>query len=177
MGKEFVSSSRYRRLLADGPVFDFDLGHREVPRVAGHELRSGDVCTRCNETVSLAEGDPLPSETPPPRPGAPRLICPERKDLETIEEAVRAVHLVRAKATNNLLDVDRCCARVIARCSECVDSIADGPIAEIVDQDGRVEEDPQRSANTLRIGEALLADPLGGIIVPVVAIVGYRAAR
>ena len=167
--------------LPGGPFLDHELGHGKVAGVARGEA-SGDAvgCGR-HEAVGLGERPTLPGEHPPPLAGLPALGLAEWSLSEPGDQPAGRLVLRRKETARDLLDVDGADVRTVARGAErCEPSPRFPAPAEQIDQDGRVEKD---SAHTMPLADAalvepaLLPDPRGRILVPLVPVLRDGAER
>jgi len=131
---------RIRHLLADWPVLDPELGHREVLRVAGCEPTADGERSGRDKTIRLGQRHATGGKPPPPGPGAPPLLRPERHDAQPLEERSGSSLLRLAKAPHDFLNVDGARMRLIAGLAQEPQATdRSGPPPEQVDQDRGIE--------------------------------------
>lgn len=88
--------------------------------------------------------------------------------MHTLEERHRERFVLAAAAAQNLLDVDGAYPRRLGGIAQSPHALRGGLAAQRVDQDRRIEQQPQPLSDTTRIAVALSPDPTGGVAVPFV---------
>src|ERR671937_1779004 len=114
-----VSVSLGDLLAADGPVFDGELAHGELSRIAGRE--SPAQRERCGgyQAVRLGERPPASGELTTPLSGLPAFGGPQLSDPKPREERASGRVLARPEPPDRLFYVDgtyvRCVFRIAQR--------------------------------------------------------------
>lgn len=115
-------------------MLDFDLGHREVPRIASYNSSSSAQRGRRNQTVGLRQRHALSCELPAPYAGLPALLSPETNNDESFEQPLSALGFMRKKASDNFLDVHGGRVEIVPRLVMRAQMRRHGPITKGVDQ-------------------------------------------
>lgn len=158
-------------------MVDIETEHREILRVPCSEPGTDPVRGCSNQAVGLPQGRATAGEFTPPRAGLPSVGGIDRDDLEPVDELSRRWRLGRAEPADDLLDIDPRGARVVTAVPEGSDPVDGGTAAEIVDQDGGVEQDEHRSAATALVAAPLPPNPLSWVLVPLVPLRRDRSGR
>jgi hypothetical protein len=128
--------------LADQPVLNFQLPHREVLRVAGRQRHAEGHGRRSDQTIRLRERHPRRCMIPSPIAGPDALGAADRRDPQPVEEAGCRNAFGVAQTTVNLLDADGrriWHVSVLTKRREPLDSSS--PAAQHIDEDGGIEQD------------------------------------
>src|SRR5919108_3782777 len=101
-----VSASLGQLLPAGGPVFDGELAHGQISRIAGRESPAqGERCGRY-QAFRLGERTPTSGELTAPLSGLPAFGGPQRSDPKPREERASGRVLARPQSPNRLFHVD-----------------------------------------------------------------------
>ena len=159
-------------------MLDGEFAHRKVSRVAGRKPPIQRERRRRHEAVRLRERAAAPGELAPPLSGLPAFGYTQRRDSKAGKERASLPVLARPEASNRLLDVDRTgIGRITCTAERQEPRARVRATAKEVDEDGRVEENGRQLPDAALIGAPLLANPLRGILVPLVTAIRDRAER
>ena len=172
------TSGRGYPLPADGPVFDGELAHGEISRIARRESPAQrERCGR-HQAVRLGERTPTSGELTAPLSRLPAFGGPQRSDPKPREESASGRVLARPESPNRLFHIDRTYIGCVFRIAERNQTPARvGATAKEVDEHGRVEENRGQLPNAAVIGTPLVTNPALCILVPLVTTVRDRANR
>jgi len=92
--------------------------------------------------------------------------------MESAQESQDARLLLDVRASQHLVHVDSAYPRDFSGVQRLLYPLRGGTLAQRVDQNGRVEQQRQSSADTARVAEALVMDPSSRIGVPIVTVTG-----
>lgn len=149
-------------------MFDVELGHREVLWIARGQPRI-DPCRGCRyEAVRLAERDTPSSVISAPAPSQLALDPAERRQAQAAEEPHYESLLVLVCAAQHLLHIDSAYPRRLSGVAQAQHAPGGGKTAQCVDQDGRVEQQRQVSADATGVAVSLRLYPARGVAVPLV---------
>ena len=157
-------------------MLDRDVAHREIPRIAGCEPAAKRERSGSYEAVRLRECAATARELAPPVTSLPAFFIPQRCDSKPGKKCASRPMLALPESPNRLLNVHGAGVRSVSSTAQGVQAPARlGTAAEEVDEDRRVEENRRQLPDTALIGAPLLANPSGGILVPLVTGVGNSA--
>lgn len=147
--------------------------HRKVEGVASGQARPYSNCCRRDQAVGLMEGDSGFGVLLSPRPGSHSLFNSEGSKPESLEQTPRRTLLTRTDPSPNLLDRDHADPWLLPLATQAAKAISGPASAQHIDQHGRIEEQPRHvSTSASLVTPTLIPNPLCGILVPGMAVVG-----
>ena len=156
-------------------MLNLQIIHRKVLWIAGDQPGIDAHGRRGDQAVTLTEGHPPAREIPSPASGAFALGSTERRQMKSAEKADHERLFPRVRATQHLIDIDGAYPRNSIRVAKLPQPSGDGTGPQRIDQDGRVEQQRQPSADAAWIAVALGPHPSRGIGVPLVLAPGKRS--
>lgn len=150
-------------------MIDGQLRHWEVVDVGCCQRPVDAQRSGRNEAIGLVEGDTPPGELTPPGAGPNPLGRAQWSEAKTVEQTARDRFLSAVQTTPDFLHRYRAYPRLDAGTAQPDQALCSWPAAEGVDENGRVDQKSLHSARPASVATPLGADPLRGIIVPIVA--------
>ena len=99
-------------------MFDSELAHGEISRIASRESPAQRVRCGRDQAVCLGERTPTSGELTAPLSGLPAFRGPQRNDPKPREERASGRVLARLQSPNRLFHVDRAYVRCVFRIAE-----------------------------------------------------------
>ena len=173
-----VAGSLGHLLPADGPMFDGELAHGEISRIARRESPAQRERGGRYEAVRLGERPPTSGELTAPLSGLPAFGGTQGSGPKPGKDRASGGVLAGPESPNRLLHVDCTDVRCVFRIAERQQTPSRvSATAKEVDEHGRVEENRGQLPNAAVIGAPLVMNPALCVLVPLVTTVGDRADR